>query len=191
MPERQPAPKRILAINLKFMGDLLIATAVFRSLRATYPDAHIAVLVRKGYEDALTGNPDIDEIITFDRTRARGERGLARLERENAMLKSLRKVRADAVYCMHAGDRLCVWAWASGARIRIGPARQPLGLLLNRRVPVRSAHLDNRDYLDYYYALAGPLGLRELTRKRMGTGSRGPWSTASPVSGSSVRTRGV
>jgi hypothetical protein len=42
--------RRILVINLKFMGDLLIATPVLRALRAAHPDAYVAVLVRKGYE---------------------------------------------------------------------------------------------------------------------------------------------
>jgi ADP-heptose:LPS heptosyltransferase len=157
--------RRILVINLKFMGDLLIATPVLRALRAAHPDAYVAVLVRKGYEGVLTGNPDVDERILFDRGQARSERIVPRLRREREMLRRLRKGRFDTVLCMHPGDRLCLWSWASGASRRVGTSCQPLGFLLNRRVPIRAPRLDGRDYLDYYFALAAPLALEAGSRK--------------------------
>jgi ADP-heptose:LPS heptosyltransferase len=159
-------PRRILVVNLKFMGDLLIATALLRSLRAAHPDAHVTFLARRGYEDVLAGNPDIDEVIVFDRSRARNLRGLARYRFERDFVTRLRAGRFDTCLCMHPGDRLCVWAWLSGARWRIGPSRLPAGLLLNRSVAAPAPHLKGTDYLDYYYALAHPLGLATDRRTR-------------------------
>lgn len=158
-------PKRILIFNFKFMGDLLIATALFRSLRRTYPKAFIAVVVRKEYEEVLAGNPDISELIVFDRTRIRTLRGLAKLRLEWDFLKRLRQGRFDACFSMHPGDRTCLWGWASGANWRIGTSIQPMAFLLNRTMPVKEPHLDGRDYLEYYYALAEPLNLKERGRK--------------------------
>jgi len=158
-------PKRILIFNFKFMGDLLIGTALFRSLRKTYPKAFIAVVVRKEYEEVLAGNFDINELIVFDRTRMRTLRGLAKLRLEWDFLKRLRQGHFDTCFSMHPGDRTCLWAWASGTKWRIGTSVQPLAFLLNLTVSVPEPHLDGRDYLDYYYALAEPLGLRPIVRK--------------------------
>ena len=158
-------PKRILIFNFKFMGDLLIGTALFRSLRKTYPKAFIAVVVRKEYEEVLAGNSDINELIVFDRTRMRTLRGLAKLRLEWDFLKRLRQGHFDTCFSMHPGDRTCLWAWASGTKWRIGTSVQPLAFLLNLTVSVPEPHLDGRDYLDYYYALAEPLRLEEIIRK--------------------------
>lgn len=157
-------PKRIMIINLKFMGDLLIGTAFFRSLKETCPEAYVAVVVRKEYEEVLAGNLDIDELIVFDRTRVRTLRGLAKLRLEWNYLKRLRQGRFDTCFSMHPGDRTCLWAWASGAQWRIGTSVQPLGFLLNLAVPLPEPHLNGRDYLDYYYDLAGPLRLESKNR---------------------------
>jgi heptosyltransferase-2 len=158
-------PQRLLIFNFKFMGDLLIATAVFASLRRVFPSTHIAVVVRKEYAEVLAGNPDVDELIVFDRTKMRSLQGWKRAKFEWGFLKRLRQGRFDVSYAMHPGDRTCWWSWLSGAKSRIGTSAQPLGFLLNKTVAIAEPHLDGRDYLDYYYALADPFGLEEKIRK--------------------------
>jgi heptosyltransferase-2 len=158
-------PKRILIFNFKFMGDLLIATALFRSLKETYPETYVAVVARKEYEEVLAGNPDIDELIVFDRTLMRTLKWPAKLHFEWGFLKRLRQGRFDTCYAMHPGDRTCLWAWLSGAKIRIGTSVQPLSFLLNKTVSVSESHLAGLDYLEYYFALAEPLGIKEKTRR--------------------------
>lgn len=55
---------RILVSTGPAHGDILLATPLFASLRQSYPGATIDVLVYKGQEGVLEGNPDIDEVIT-------------------------------------------------------------------------------------------------------------------------------
>lgn len=59
-------PKKILIIEEEPMGDVIMATAIFPSLREKYPDAHIAVMVGSWARDILLNNPYINEIIIQD-----------------------------------------------------------------------------------------------------------------------------
>lgn len=58
-----PAPKKILLIVLRYLGDVLMTTPMIRSLRIAYPDAQLDVLVYGCTASMLEGNPDIDHII--------------------------------------------------------------------------------------------------------------------------------
>jgi heptosyltransferase-3 len=59
----KPKPKRILVIVMRYLGDVLLATPLLRSLRIAYPDAQLDVLVYDNTAGILEGNNDIDNII--------------------------------------------------------------------------------------------------------------------------------
>ncbi|MGA7973782.1 MAG: glycosyltransferase family 9 protein [Pseudolabrys sp.] len=65
VPLTLPARPRLLVVNLRRIGDLLLTTPLIRSLRRAWPDAQIDVLAFKGPDRILAGNPDIDTIITM------------------------------------------------------------------------------------------------------------------------------
>lgn len=58
---------RILIIRLSAIGDVLHATSVVHNLRIKYPKAHISWLVSPPADILLKNNPDIDELIIWDR----------------------------------------------------------------------------------------------------------------------------
>lgn len=57
---------RILVVRTDAIGDLLLATPALAALRAKYPQAHIAVMVRPYNQFVLKGNPDVDELVIDD-----------------------------------------------------------------------------------------------------------------------------
>jgi heptosyltransferase-3 len=61
------APRSILVISLRFMGDVLLTTPLIRSLRAAYPGASIDALVFEGTEGVLEGNSDLRRVLTTER----------------------------------------------------------------------------------------------------------------------------
>lgn len=58
-------PKRILVITTRQIGDVLLTTPLLRSLRQAYPDAIIDFLGYVNKCGMLTGNQDINDVITI------------------------------------------------------------------------------------------------------------------------------
>jgi heptosyltransferase-3 len=59
------APRRILVISLRRIGDLLLTTPLIRSLRRAWPASEIDVLVFANTAGILAGNPDVRRVITM------------------------------------------------------------------------------------------------------------------------------
>jgi len=66
------APPRILVIRRDNIGDLICTTPLIRALRRQLPSARIAALVTRYNEPVLTGNPDIDEVYSYQKAKHRG-----------------------------------------------------------------------------------------------------------------------
>ena len=56
--------KKILVLKYDRIGDMIVATPIFRELKKKYPDISISVLASKGNRDVLKYNPYIDNIYT-------------------------------------------------------------------------------------------------------------------------------
>ena len=60
---------RILLIKPSSLGDIIHALPVLHGLRARYPSARIDWLIASSFAPLLSGHPDLDELILFDRRR--------------------------------------------------------------------------------------------------------------------------
>lgn len=61
------AGTRILIVRLSAIGDVLHATSVAHNLKRIYPDCHLSWLVSPPADSLLKNNPDIDELLVWDR----------------------------------------------------------------------------------------------------------------------------
>jgi len=59
-------PKSILIIRLSSLGDIVILTPLFRSLREKYPEARIDFVTKNEFVSLVSGNPNISNIIPYD-----------------------------------------------------------------------------------------------------------------------------
>jgi heptosyltransferase-3 len=57
-------PRQILVTSPQRLGDVLLTTALVHSLKQAWPEAQIDVLVLRGTEGVLAGNPDIRKVLT-------------------------------------------------------------------------------------------------------------------------------
>jgi heptosyltransferase-3 len=127
-----PTRPRILVVTLRRLGDVLFATPLIASLRRTFPQAAIDVLVFEDTAGILAGNPDIDRIVTMP-LRPSIWRGLA-------LALRLAK-RYHLAISTQSGDRPTVFALIAGRR-HVGPiddgARGVVRrLALSRSVPLQ------------------------------------------------------
>ena len=58
---------KILIMKFRNIGDVLLVTPLIKNLKLNYPDATIDVALNKGTEDMVTLNPNINEILIYNR----------------------------------------------------------------------------------------------------------------------------
>ncbi len=67
-----PAPRRLLAIKLADLGDVLNITPALRALRHTFPQATIDVLLNPHTTALLQDSPLVDRVLVFPKTQYEG-----------------------------------------------------------------------------------------------------------------------
>ena len=105
-------PQRILVVQLRRLGDVILTTPALSALKKKYPDAKLDFLVEAPGAEAVAGHPAIDEILVYD---AKGAFG--------ALAWAL-KIRArgyDWVIDFLANPRTALLTALSGAAVKAGP----------------------------------------------------------------------
>lgn len=152
---------KILIINLKLIGDLIVSTPAIRSLKAAFPHSKIDVVIRKGFEQILEGNPDISLLIPFDKS-SKGIGFFSRLLYELKFIKLLRSNKYDLVVAIQPGDRYAFWSYLSGAPKRVGVKKQNFSFLFTTLSLVEE---DSVSYLDYYLKIAADAGGNHVSKQ--------------------------
>jgi heptosyltransferase-2 len=137
----QPQYKRILAVKLADLGDLLTTTPALQALRAAHPSARIDLLVPPRSADLLKDAGYIDRIVTFDKFAFDSLRGLLDIRgivQTVSFLARLRAARYDAIAIFHHYTsrwgtlKFAILALASGSRVRAGIDNGRGGFLTHR-----------------------------------------------------------
>jgi ADP-heptose:LPS heptosyltransferase len=168
--------RRICIIAEGQLGDLLILSPALRALKESFPSASLTVLVlqRRSYdgsssagrpvlsEDAqggtaavLRSDPHVARVAEIDRGALRALGGLRRVRAELSVIRWLRQGRFDTVVCTFPQDRFYLWAFISGARVRVGEEGKSFSALLSHRIRKKKS---DGGVLAYYCALAEAAG---------------------------------
>lgn len=117
--------KRILIVNVNWVGDVLFSTPFIRAVREANPGAYIACLLHPRCKDMLDGNPRLNEIIIYD------EEGVHRsLLGKWRLVRELRLKKFDTAFLLHRSFTKALIVYCAGIRERIGyPTKQRGGLL--------------------------------------------------------------
>jgi heptosyltransferase-3 len=99
-------PARVLVVVTRRIGDVLLTAPLIRSIKDAWPSTHIDLLVFKGTEGVLAGNPDIDRIIVAP---------------PSGHWRFIRQVwrKYDLAISTSPSDRPTLYAWLAG-KARIG-----------------------------------------------------------------------
>ena len=119
--------QNILVINLMHIGDLMLTTPVFRTLRANYPQAKITLLADKKLANLVVHNKWLDECLLLDKKGA--DNSLP------AFLRFIRKVRSkkyDLVINLHRNERAAALAAFSGAKRIVGYSKPGFSLFFSQ-----------------------------------------------------------
>jgi len=58
---------KVLLFQTAFLGDLILTSPLIKSLKKTFPDSEVHLVVRKGLESVFNGFSAVDRIIPFDK----------------------------------------------------------------------------------------------------------------------------
>ena len=58
--------KSVLIIRPDRLGDVVLSTPVYASIKKSFPNIRLTVLIKKGQKEILQSNPHIDRVIVFD-----------------------------------------------------------------------------------------------------------------------------
>jgi heptosyltransferase-2 len=149
--------QRIVVRAPNWVGDVVMATPAFRALRASYPEAHLAVVLRPYVRPILLGAPWFDEAIAED------DRGIAGFRR---VVGRLRRDRFDLAVILPNSFRTALEAFLGRARRRVGYARRRRSVLLTDPVaPPRDprGRFLPTNMVDYYLTLCRYVGCQDLS----------------------------
>lgn len=165
---------RILFIAEGQLGDLLVLTPAIAATKKSFPQAHITVLIfqRRSYfrgsgsayfnEDATGGaaevfrsNSDVDTVMEVNLQALRELGWYSRVKAEIDIMIRLRRKRFDAVI-VFPRDRFVLWAYISGASVRVGQKRQVYHQTLTH---TRDIHKRTAGVLRYYCSLVEAIGV--------------------------------
>ncbi len=142
--------KRILIVEVNWLGDVLFSTPFIKALRKKFKTAHIACMVAPRAKKMLTGNPRIDEIIIYDEeNRHRGFLGKARL------VSLIRKKNFDLAVLLHRSFTKALMTYLAGIGERAGYATKKRKFILTRPVDAFSEPLHK---VEYFLKIADALG---------------------------------
>jgi ADP-heptose:LPS heptosyltransferase len=107
-----PAPYRILCIQLKQLGDVLMTTPAIRALANHYPNSQIDFLTQKPSNCFYQHSPHVNRVYAVN----------WRLVELWPLLRRIRKERYDLLIDFSGSSKTAHFAWLSGIPKRIGLA---------------------------------------------------------------------
>jgi len=133
--------KKILVVNVNWLGDVVFSTPALRALRKANEQAHIACLVISRCKEVLKNNPHLDEIIIYD------ENGKHRsLPAKLRFIRYLRSRKFDQVYTLHQSLKRAMIGFLAGIPSRIGYDTKGRGFLLTKAIPAPDFPMHKVDY---------------------------------------------
>lgn len=150
--------RRILLILTTGIGDAILSSAIFPSIRAAFPAARIALFCRTGWCPLFRADPHLDEVIPYP----------GKFRQFFATLKTLRQFQPDLSLVLHGNDPdIIPLAYLAGSRfiLRIPTRGTRFGdLLANAQRPEDQQTQPQLHYIDNRLRLLDTLGIPAVTR---------------------------
>jgi heptosyltransferase-2 len=148
---------KILIRGTNWIGDAILTLPAVAAIRATYPQAHIAVLVKPWVADIYKLFSSVDDVIIYE-NKFDTPAGVFRLAR---MLKGK---KFDVAILLQNAIEAAIIAFSAGIPLRAGYDSDARGLLLTHRIhlteEIRKVH-----QIDYYLEMVKALGCVSVNRE--------------------------
>ncbi|MDP9364510.1 MAG: glycosyltransferase family 9 protein [Chloroflexota bacterium] len=132
------AARRVLAVRLDNLGDVLVTTPAIHAIRASLPDAHLTLLASPVGAQVGRLNPDVDEVIAYEAPWVDPWQELPHdPARERAMIETIARGRYDAAVIFTSFRQSALPAaylcYLAGVPLRLAASIDGPGSLLTTR----------------------------------------------------------
>lgn len=149
--------KKVLVVNVNWMGDVIFSSPVFRALKAAYPQAKISCLAVPRVREILESIPGIDEIIVYD------EHGVHRNPfAKLRLVYELSQKHFDVAFLLHRSLTRALFVFLAGIPQRVGYDAKGRGPLLTRKAKPMDERTVHR--ADYYLNVLESFGVAVADR---------------------------
>jgi heptosyltransferase II len=148
---------KILIRGTNWIGDAILTLPAIDSIRATYPQAYIAVLAKPWVADIYRLFSRIDEVIVYENEydNVWGVLRLAQL---------LKKKKFDLAILLQNAIEAAIMSFAAGIPLRAGYNSDGRGMLLTHRVR-RNREIKKLHQIDYYLEMVKALGCISVNKE--------------------------
>ncbi len=152
--------KRILVVRPDRVGDVVLSTPVYHTLKESFPDAFVGALVSSYTSPLLQGNPYIDAIIPDD---PNGED----VEKKNFWKKvnEIRSYKFDTALLLMPTKRLAYMLFLAGIPYRVGVGHILYEVITFMHGVSRREYNPLRHESDYMLDLARKIGAKQIWTK--------------------------
>lgn len=146
--------QKILIIQYKPFGDVLLNTGYLPTLRKHFPDAQIDYLIQKPYRTLLEDNPYLDNLILMEKKK---KKTISYFSERLRIIRLVRKRKYNVIVDQLRGTGSAQITMFSGSPYRLGWTQKRWNWVYNYKV--------QRDNFRYYsrakFDLLNPLGIEE------------------------------
>ncbi|MBI3965468.1 MAG: glycosyltransferase family 9 protein [Chloroflexi bacterium] len=169
-PQSRPTgvPRSILVLKPCCLGDVVMATPVFASLRTAFPGARIVLGVGRWSRPAVANNPDLSGVLDCGQVGS-GPYGVTDYLR---LVAAVRRSRFDWCLVLDRSPRLASVPWLAGVPFRAGLDSHGRGFSLQVRVPCPPDRHESEIYLDVARALGVPASVDHVVFRPTHTDER-------------------
>lgn len=149
--------KKVLIIQYKPFGDILLNTGYLPFLRKKFPDAQIDYLIQKPFVTLLEDNPYIDNLILMEKKKKNGINYFGYLAERFRIIQLVRANKYDLIIDQLRGTGSAQITLLSGAKYRIGWELKRWNWVYN----LKRKRTNDRYYSIMKFHLLEPLGIKE------------------------------
>ena len=142
--------KRILVVNVNWLGDAIMTTPAFKAIKEKFPLSFVAVMAPGRVADVFSDSPYIDEVIIFNEKNEHKS-----FSQKLHFIKQLRKKKFDTVFLIHRSFTRALICFLAGIKTRIGYKRFKNIFIVNKTIKPPAKNIHKQDYYLYLFEKTG------------------------------------
>jgi heptosyltransferase-2 len=148
-----PPPQRILVKELNWLGDVVMSLPALRAIRRAWPDAHLAILIKRELASFFDGAAWLDEVIPYS-----VGRGVSGFMDRRRIVGEIRTRKFDLGVMFPNSFESALWIAMAGIKRRAGYVADARGALLTLKASPSREALD-RHQVNYWLGMVRETGV--------------------------------